>query len=56
MTIKILKCKIDCLWYKGKIGKEYRVIQMLDVSYEVVNPESMGRFFVLKSDTEIVKP
>ena len=51
ITVKILKSKTDNLWYKNKIGKEYKVKDSDDRYYYV-----RGTYQVIyKEDCEPIK-
>ena len=51
ITVKILKSKTDNLWYKNKIGKEYKVKDS-DVRYYSVR----GTYQVIyKEDCELIE-
>ena len=51
ITVKILKSKTDNLWYRNKIGKEYKVTDSDDRYYSV-----RGTYQVIyKEDCELVK-
>lgn len=51
ITVKILRSKTDSLWYKDKIGKEYKVKDSDDRYYSV-----RGTYQVIyKEDCELIK-
>lgn len=54
MKIKILKASMPSYWYQDRIGDIFDLVGSSDDDYCVVDSVSGNKYFVLKSDCEIV--